>query len=558
MLRRNSLPHIVKTRSELPAVVTQKINIQEINNGTVYMRQNFPEFIPSSTFDRVETERLSWSHFSITRRLWEYLIFTISLLTPIEVSYVFIFDSNINLIRYIPFFLFDSIMLFDNIVILITPFLFSGILVSNIKSILRQYGYFKYAFHVFTTLPLAWIGILKNSWKLYLVLSLNKFCRFIHCYKSYRMIRDSTVYRGSLSQLFPIFILLVFIIHFYACVFYLASRINGEGETSWISTYEEKNYSPFQLYIVSVYFVSTSILSIGYGDIHPLTTIEVIICCFIVISGDAFKSSVLAKFVSSLADPYGNKFLAQYNSLRHFMRIKGIPSECQKQIEHYFTDLWERNHGAPSWNQLLSHVPESIRSCIKLEFCKRIFSGMPLFTSLDEKYLLMLINKMEPFTYLPNDIITRQDDEDSCMNVFTYGIIELILNDVPLAILDVCTGYVDGERQLMFKKLQDKTIRAKSYVDGWRLNRSSFIELINSKKTMRRILLSNARSRFPKDFLHSNEWNDEMLFDDNEIEVSDVDIDDVGLGLDVSSSSELIYLDSSDSSHGAIFGDADI
>jgi len=58
-----------------------------------------------------------------------------------------------------------------------------------------------------------------------------------------------------------------------------------ESFESWIFENGFQDYGSFDLYVVSFYFVITTIATVGYGDISPWTTPERIIGVIIVILG---------------------------------------------------------------------------------------------------------------------------------------------------------------------------------------------------------------------------------------------------------------------------------
>jgi len=48
-------------------------------------------------------------------------------------------------------------------------------------------------------------------------------------------------------------------------------------ENSYIANFHGRGFGQTELYFVTVYFVLTTILTIGFGDITPLTTLEVMV-----------------------------------------------------------------------------------------------------------------------------------------------------------------------------------------------------------------------------------------------------------------------------------------
>lgn len=63
-------------------------------------------------------------------------------------------------------------------------------------------------------------------------------------------------------------------------MFYFIGSFNDEDPDNWIAASGIDRYSKFDQYISSMYFAFTTIVSVGYGDILPVTKFERIFCMF--------------------------------------------------------------------------------------------------------------------------------------------------------------------------------------------------------------------------------------------------------------------------------------
>mmetsp|Transcript_26310 Transcript_26310/g.18666 ORF Transcript_26310/g.18666 Transcript_26310/m.18666 type:complete len:158 (+) Transcript_26310:57-530(+) len=55
--------------------------------------------------------------------------------------------------------------------------------------------------------------------------------------------------------------------HIFACLFAMSAQFN---EYNWIVNSEYEEYSSINLYVISLYFVVTTVTTVGYGDIQPV------------------------------------------------------------------------------------------------------------------------------------------------------------------------------------------------------------------------------------------------------------------------------------------------
>ena len=230
-------------------------------------------------------------------------------------------------------------------------------------------------------------------------------------------------------MLFLLIFLLVLFIHLFACIFYLSGYFEGIYQ-SWIAILGWDYLPPTKLYVVSVYFVLTTITAIGYGDITPQTSSERIIVIFIQLIGVLCNGYIVGVLVSVLIDPVGSSFQKSFQRLWNYMLFKKLPKELRHEVLHYYQDNWMKYHGTENPNEVYKFIPETRKDRLKLDLTLPCFRAMKLTEDMSEKLLIGLQNITHSITFLPKEIIFKEGEIVPDLYMFSNGIVETYQKNV--------------------------------------------------------------------------------------------------------------------------------
>ena len=77
----------------------------------------------------------------------------------------------------------------------------------------------------------------------------------------------------------------IFFFHISSCLFVFLAEFDADPLDSWRYGDPYIHYDKFDLYITSVYYVVTTMSTVGYGDISGGTTLERIYCIILMLTG---------------------------------------------------------------------------------------------------------------------------------------------------------------------------------------------------------------------------------------------------------------------------------
>lgn len=449
----------------------------------------------SSFFD----QKLIFSHFNKFRRGWEYLILLCAILCPMEMSFIYLIIPDIPIQYYCIIFIIDILFAIDDFIIRRTAFLFNGEIIKSTAAISEKYGLKYLIIHIVSIIPLGWIGIVIHDKVVYLVLSINRLLRLHRGWRAYRNISSLLPYAGGPMSILPLFFFIIFAVHFFACIFIILGMSQGY-EKSFLAPFHLRGFDQLQLYFTSIYFVMTTILTIGFGDISPVTTPEVVITIFVQIIGVSMNAAITSYMVAILIDSASAEFVQKYKVVQDYLRFKDVNEERRQDVRHFFQYQYDTAGGNGNFRRILKMLPASLRNSIKLEMTRQFFDYTNCFTSLSSKQLVRVADSMSFKTFSPNDIICEENDIVDKIIFFKSGVFGIIVDGVIVVTQEANKGYVYGEKEMLMAAHRPTGLMAVTYVECWVLRIDELQHMIQNREEMRVRILTSLQLAYPDSY----------------------------------------------------------
>jgi cAMP-binding proteins - catabolite gene activator and regulatory subunit of cAMP-dependent protein kinases len=237
----------------------------------------------------------------------------------------------------------------------------------------------------------------------------------------------------------------------------------------------------FDQYLRAIYWVTTTIATIGYGDYYPNhdSNAQIFYTIIVQIFGVGMYSFVIAN-VSSLVSNLDVSRAAHQRKLEEvnsFMRSQRLPSDLQERVRDYYSYRWTQQRGVDT-SLVLDDIPHGLSQEILMFLNREVLNRVDIFKDADELFIRESVQLLKPRVFLPGEYIIREGEYADCMYFLASGELRILVRGNEVAKLG--PGSPFGETALIDKQFRNASVVSSSYSTGYRLDKQDF-EALRSK-----------------------------------------------------------------------------
>ncbi|KAK9714067.1 hypothetical protein RND81_06G069500 [Saponaria officinalis] len=297
----------------------------------------------------------------------------------------------------------------------------------------------------------------------------------------------------------------LFLVHCAGCLYYLlADRYPHKGKT-WIGAMNP-NFRETNLwvrYISAIYWSITTMTTVGYGDVHAVNTIEMVLIIFYMLFNLSLTSYLIGNMTNLVVEGTHRtmQFRSSIEAASSFVSRNRLPTRLKEQILGYMCLRFK----AESLNQfqLIEQLPNSVFKHI----CQHLFlptvEKVYLFDGLTRDTLLHLVTSMRAEYLPPRDDIIMQNEAAEDIYIIASGDVEIIdyENEREIVIGSLKAGDIFGEIAALCSTPQTYTFRTKTLTQLLRLKTTVLFYALKIKQEDNIILFKNFIQLFSYPFM---------------------------------------------------------
>ena len=323
------------------------------------------------------------------------------------------------------------------------------------------YNYLR-SYFVFDLLAIIPIAIFPNPslWQLL------PFIKIFSMFKRISFIRQTLLKFASMGVVFQFSYWFAQITHWISCGWL---KIDGINE----------NQSILSNYVSALYWTTTTLTTVGYGDIVPHTNIEKLYAVFVMIIGVGFYGYLIGNVVSVITkrDPAYEKFINNLENLAALIKYRNLPKNLATRIRQYFLYLWKQKLGYDE-EKFLGELPDGLKLETLTFLRQSVFKDLDLFKGASMDFITELAENLKEIAITPDEFLFKEGDIGNKVYFVIKGELSVLTENDSKEIAKIRNGDFFGEIALFKNRPRNASVKAITFCHLYYLDKDSFDLLI--------------------------------------------------------------------------------
>jgi len=313
------------------------------------------------------------------------------------------------------------------------------------------------------------------------LIKLARVAKLMH-HRRRRPFQHSTLFRLS-----TFFFWLGLVTHWLSCGWLELSAAAGVPEAS-------------RTYLRALYWCVTTLTTVGYGDIIPLTNAQTIYTMFVMVLGVGMYGYVIGNVANLLAniDMARAHYLSNMERLSTFLKYRHIPVALQKQIYDYYAYLWEHRMGYDE-STVLSQLPAALQSEVSIVLKQDYIEKIPFLKGAYQELIRDMAFELRPVVFTPGTYVFRAGDIGRHLYFINHGQVEVIAADGKTIYNTLKEGDFFGEIALLSSRPRTASVRTLDYCDMYTIDRDTFEKVLGHYPEFAKHVREIAKTRLEKE-----------------------------------------------------------
>ncbi|KAH6773000.1 K+ transporter 1 [Perilla frutescens var. frutescens] len=289
----------------------------------------------------------------------------------------------------------------------------------------------------------------------------------------------------------------LFAVHCAGCFFYLLADHYTDPKNTWIGAVTDNfhDQSIWIHYVTSLYWSITTLTTVGYGDLHAVNTREKIFEIFYMLFNLGLNAYLLGNMTNLVV--CGTSKTREYRdtieAASSFAQRNQLPGRLQEQMLSHLKLKFRTDLEGLHQQETVDSLPKAIRSSISNFLFYSLVDKVYLFRGVSDDLLFQLVSEMKAEYFPPKEDVILQNEAPTDFYILATGAVDFLVlkNGVEQIVGEAKAGDLCGEIGALCYRPQLFTVRTKRLSQLLRLNRTTFLNIIQANVEDGTIIMNN-------------------------------------------------------------------
>lgn len=289
----------------------------------------------------------------------------------------------------------------------------------------------------------------------------------------------------------------LFAVHCAGCFYYYLAARYRDPKKTWIGATMEDflHQSLWIRYVTSIYWSITTLTTVGYGDLHPVNTREMIFDIFFMLFNLGLTAYLIGNMTNLVVHGTSRTriFRDTIQAASSFAQRNQLPVRLQDQMLAHLCLKFRTDSEGLQQQETLESLPKAIRSSISHYLFYSLVDKVYLFQGVSNDLLFQLVSEMKAEYFPPKEDVILQNEAPTDFYILVTGAVDLVVlkNGAEQVVGEAKTGDLCGEIGVLCYRPQLFTVRTKRLSQLLRLNRTTFLNIVQANVGDGTIIMNN-------------------------------------------------------------------
>lgn len=303
--------------------------------------------------------------------------------------------------------------------------------------------------------------------RMYRLLRVFRLMKLTRTFKANSLVRkliNTLKMNNGIVRLLRFAVTIMILVHVTGCFWFFLAKLDDFGPDTWVTRYSYNNKPNIELYILAIYYVFTTLTTVGYGDITARTINEQVFAIVLMGFGVGFYSYTISNLSTIMEniDIRSANLKTRLSTLHEFAQDSNIPKELKGKIKRNILHNHEQN--VYSWfshDSLLKELPASLRTEISLHMHKKIVEEVVFFQDKDPGFISYIVPALKHITFRNLEFMFSEGDYADEVYFLVTGRVNLKATN-GIAFKTYVQGSYFGEVEILENSARTYTVQVAS------------------------------------------------------------------------------------------------